>query len=58
MALDIFYKQDIRRAIRALLTVAQAMTGDYQRGYIAALVAIGQVFGIDDQEGEIVRQDD
>lgn len=55
MALDVFFKQDIRRAIRALLMIARTFTGDYQRGYIAALVAIGQVFGIDDGEGEVVQ---
>jgi len=50
MALDFIFKQDIRRAIRALYTVAQTYSGDYQRGYLAALMALALIFGIDESD--------
>jgi len=58
MAFEVWFKEDIRRVIRALLVTAQKFGGEYQQGYIDALLAIGLLFGIDEQEGEVVNEQD
>ena len=52
MAFEVWFKEDIRRVIRALLVTAQKFSGEYQQGYIDALLAIGLLFGIDESDSD------
>lgn len=50
MALDVYFRQDIKQVLQALLTSAEMYPDrQYQAGYAAAILAVALAFGIDTQ---------
>jgi hypothetical protein len=56
---EAIFPSQVRQAINALLELAQDLPdGEYRRGFITALKAIWQVFGLAGRRGDWRRMDE
>jgi hypothetical protein len=56
---EAIFPSQVRAAIHALFELAETLTdGEYKRGFVAALKAVWQIFGLGGRRGDWRRMDE